>query len=287
MKAATIFFFLSLTTSGYVMSQTSQNMQSLKMQYKVTGDGNPIVLVPGGLTGWVSWDGFVPHFAQSGKVIQVQLLNVQYGLESKLLPADYSVSVESNALAGTLDELNIATKADFIGWSYGGLVLLDYALNHPDKIRTLTLIEPPAIWAIEDSIDTEPLRYVKIFLSASPGIHSTITEEDMEKFLEFAGFASEGVPVRSLPQWNSWLNFRQSLRCNSIVLKHKDNLQRLKNFQPPVLLVKGTNSALFLHRIIDRMAQEFSSVKVVEFPGGHAPHLVSRDKFLEAFKSFR
>jgi hypothetical protein len=31
----------------------------LKMKARVTGEGAPLVLVPGGLTGWASWEPFV------------------------------------------------------------------------------------------------------------------------------------------------------------------------------------------------------------------------------------
>lgn len=259
-----------------------------KMLYKLTGEGPPIVLVPGGLTGWVSWDSFIPHFSKEKKVIQVQLLNVQYGLEDKRLPKDYSVITESKALEATLSAVHLEGKADFIGWSYGGLVLLDYALNNPEKVRTLTLIEPPALWVVGSDLEKDPeLKKARDYLSLGPGTDATITDQDLEEFLSFAGFSSPGESVRNFPQWNAWLNFKQSLRCNSVVPQHHDNLKRLRNFPAPVLLVKGTGSVYFLHRIIDGCGKSFPQSHVVEFPGGHAPHLVSRDQFLEAVESFQ
>src|SRR5688572_4080880 len=104
------------------------NHMDLKMQFKSKGDGQPVVLVPGGLTGWVSWDAFADHFTTSHQVVQVQLMSVQYGLEKKALPPDYSVRMESQALKAALDAAGVTSKADFIGWSYGGMILLDFAL---------------------------------------------------------------------------------------------------------------------------------------------------------------
>ncbi len=76
----------------------------LTMQYEVKGKGAPLVLVGGGLTGWKSWEPFVSVFAgKQREVIRVQLICVQYGLENRPLPSDYSVKTESDALAGTLD----------------------------------------------------------------------------------------------------------------------------------------------------------------------------------------
>jgi pimeloyl-ACP methyl ester carboxylesterase len=131
-------------------SQANKNVKimdtTLKMQCEVKGEGNPIVLVGGGLTGWKSWEPFVEIFnAKQRKVILVQLISVQYGLEDRPLPDGYSVKIESGALAATLDSLSFTTPVDIVAWSFGAFTSLDYALDHPDQIRSLTLIEPPAM----------------------------------------------------------------------------------------------------------------------------------------------
>ena len=100
---------------------------SLKMQCEVTGEGDPLLLVGGGLTGWKSWEPFVEVFnKQLRKVIRIQLLNVQYGLENRLLPADYSVKTESAALDTTLDSMGIINRLDVVAWSFGAFTSLDY-----------------------------------------------------------------------------------------------------------------------------------------------------------------
>jgi pimeloyl-ACP methyl ester carboxylesterase len=54
-----------------------------------------------------------------------------------------------------------------------------------------------------------------------------------------------------------------------------------------VLLVKGTGSARFLHQIVDAIAAQLPYVQVVEMPAGHAPHIVSIDRFLELLALFQ
>src|ERR1051325_489066 len=118
----------------------------MKMPCEVTGSGRPIVLVPGGLTGWASWEPFVKMFSEKRTVIRVQLLNVQFGLENRTLPEDYSVKTESEALAAAVDSSGFTSPMDVVGWSYGAFTALQYSLDNPERIRTLTLIEPPAMW---------------------------------------------------------------------------------------------------------------------------------------------
>ena len=258
----------------------------LKLQVKVNGEGAPLLLLPGGLTGWKSWESFVDEFtAKQRKVIRIQLLSVEYGIENRELPADYSVKTESSALKATLDSLGYMTPIDIVAWSFGAFVSLDFALDHPERIRTLTLIEPPAIWVLGD---TEKLdAQTQHTLSFLESLHGDITDDMLAGFLKEVGLVKTGESPRELPQWQQWLPFKQSLRNSPEVVLHKDNLERLRNLNVPVLLVKGTGSAPFLHRIIDNLASNLPNSQVIEMPGGHAPHIVSRARFLPELENFQ
>jgi hypothetical protein len=48
---------------------------------------------------------------------------------------------------------------------------------------------------------------------------------------------------------------------NKVVPQHTDDIEKLQNFKPAVLLVKGTDSASFLHAAIDYGQR---------FPHGHS-----------------
>lgn len=259
---------------------------TLKMQCDVRGEGDPIVLVGGGLTGWKSWEPFVETFkAKHRKAIRVQLLAVQYGLEDRPLPENYSVKTESGALAATLDSLKLTGPIDVVAWSFGGFAALDYALDHPEKIRTLTLIEPPAVWVLRETgrFDSEMQKRADFFSS----FKGDITEDMLAAFLQEAGFVSPGQSPRDLPQWKGWVPFRRSLRCNPYVVTFRDSKERLRKFIPPVLLVKGTGSAPWLHQVIVALSENLPNSRTVEYPGGHAPHIVTRDKFLSELESFQ
>ena len=257
----------------------------MKMQCEVTGSGRPIVLVPGGLTGWAGWEPFVKMFSNNRTVIRVQLLGVQFGLEDRALPEDYSVKTESRALAATLDSLGYKMPVDVVAWSFGAFTSLDYALDHPNLIRTLTLIEPPAMWVLRvtGNWDDEAQQAADFFETQK----GDIPEEMLAEFLRRVGLASPGQDPRELPRWNYWVPFRRSLRINPSVVSFRDDIKRLKNFQPPVLLVKGTGSTKWLHHIIDGLSETIPHSRVVEFPGGHAPHIVSTDKFISALEKFQ
>lgn len=255
------------------------------MKSEVSGSGDPLVLVPGGLTGWISWEPHVKILSEKQTVIRVQLLNVQYGLENRPLPTNYSVKTESTALFVTLDSLEYTMPIDVVGWSYGAFTALQYALDHPDRIRTLTLIEPPAMWVLRSNgkFDEQTQKEADFFLT----LHGDITEDMLAEFLQHAGFIKPGQSARELPQWNNWVPFRKSLRNSPTVVNYTDDLKRLQNLQAPTLLVKGTGSSLWLHQIIDKLAKNIPHSLIVEFPGGHAPQIVSMNKFMTELERFQ
>lgn len=253
----------------------------MKMQWESTGEGTPLVMVPGGLTGWLDWMPHAERLSATRKVVRVQLLNVQLGLEDHPLPPDYSPRAEVLALADTLESLGLTPPVDFVAWSYGAMVTLDFALDHPGWVRTLTLIEPPAFWALPSLTVEEKRELEEGRLS-----RENITEDQLEVFANFVGVVPPGSSARELPQWTTWARHRQGLRANPYIEEYQADRLRLSGFAPPVLLVKGTGSAPVLHRIVEELARQLPNAQVAEWPGGHAPQHVSMEPFLERLSEF-
>lgn len=260
-------------------------MEIPMMLAKITGEGAPIVLVPGGLIGWLSWEPHALRLAATRKVIRVQLISVEYGLENRKLPSDYSLKMESRALEATLNDLELAGPFDLVAWSYGAAITLDYALDHQDMVRTMTLIEPPAFWVLGSKKPSGPEYDSLIELSKS--IRGDVSEIQLEQFTCAVGLCPPGKAPQELPQWQLWMQHRQSLLNTSAPFNHTDDPSRLHNFTRPVLLVKGTGSAGFLHQIIDSLALQLPDAEVVEMPAGHVPHIISMDRFLDKLAIFQ
>ena len=276
--------FLDAPSGANGQTKTPKEQQ-VTMQTEIVGEGSTVILVPGGLTGWLSWKPHAERLSTRNQVVRVQLLNVQFGLENRPLPPEYSVTMESHALSATIDNLHLERQIDLVAWSYGAEIALDYALDHPDRVRSLTLIEPPAFWVLRaiGLLDDDARNVV----SSLEGLHGDISELQLESFAKMVGLLQPSQSGRDLPQWNVWLEHRLSLRNSPATIQHSDDTTRLKAFQPPVLLVKGTGSAKFLHQIIDTMARFLPHAEVVELPAGHAPQLVSMDQFLKKLESFQ
>jgi pimeloyl-ACP methyl ester carboxylesterase len=261
-----------------------------KMPFDAKGSGRPLVLVGGGLTGYASW---IPHqerLAATRRVVRVQPLAVQFGLDERALPETYSVKMESGALAATIEALGAEGPVDVVAWSYGAAITLEYALDNPSRIRTLTLIEPPAFWTLdatgswdaESRKESEDLRALYAEMKA----RGTVSEDDLATFVRAVAICPPDKNPRELPGWPAWLKHRRSLLSGDAPWGVHDTKDRLTAFDRPVLLVKGTGSSHFLHRIIDALAQTMPRSEVVELPGGHAPQIVAMDAFLSRLSTF-
>lgn len=254
-------------------------MKQSPLLYEVKGQGEPIVLMPGGLTGWRSWVPFVEPLAKDHQVIRLQLRSVELAEIGQPIPSDYGTLTEREGLRAAVDELDL-DRFDLVGWSYGGHCSLAFTLEYPQRVRTLTVIEPPAVWILRETGDAaEALARSEAYDRSVNG--KQLTADDLKAFLLRAGLAKPGDDVEALPSWPLWMRCRQALAINGTIWDYVDSLDRLRALQVPVLAVKGTNTTEDLAAIVDDLVATVPHGRVLELPGDHACHLQNMDRFLE------
>ena len=265
-------------------SMNKNETSSIAMKSKMTGRGDTVVLLPGGLAGWLGWERHVGPLSENYRVASMQLLSVDLGLRNEKVPANYSVDYETSGLSQTIEQ-NKITNAHFVAWSYGAEIALNFALSYPDIVRTLTLIEPPAMWVLRSRgpLAENLVKEQEKIKSFGPG---DITEEQLEWFVRQVRLIPPSVNMKSLRQWPIWMRHRQSLRTQDAVYRHEDTVERLRSFRKPVLLFKGEGSTKALHQIIDILGEEFPNARVETLPGGHSPQVVAMEEFMKILTSF-
>jgi pimeloyl-ACP methyl ester carboxylesterase len=251
--------------------------------HEVAGGGDPIVLVPGGLSGWLSWIPFVEPLAMDRQVIRVQLRSVELAEAGRPYPPDYGTLTEREALRATVDHLGLDTF-DLAGWSYGGHVALAFALAYPSRVRTLTVVEPPAVWIPRETGHASSALAQSEACDRSTAGHE-ITIDDLKGFLIRAGLGKPGDDFESMPGWPVWVRNRQIISVNWTIWNYRDSLDRLRALDAPVLAVKGTDTTEDLAAIVDDLAAIAPRARLLELPGGHACHLENRDRFLAELTS--
>ena len=120
-------------SSGYA------DVNGIKLYHEIYGQGEPLVLLHGGLMTIGEMSTPLEHFAKTHKVIAVELQG-----HGRTPDTDRPLSFETmgDDIAALLDQLDISTT-DIVGLSLGAAVCLRTAIQHPEKVRRLVVISSP------------------------------------------------------------------------------------------------------------------------------------------------
>lgn len=120
-------------SSGYA------DVNGIKLYHEVYGQGEPLVLLHGGLMTIGEMSTLLVPFAKTHKVIAVELQG-----HGRTADTDRPLKLETlgDDIAALLDQMNIP-EADIVGLSLGAAVGLRTAIQHPEKVRRLVVISSP------------------------------------------------------------------------------------------------------------------------------------------------
>lgn len=251
----------------------------------IAGDGDVIVLIPGGLTGWLSWIPHQEHLSSRYRVIRVQPIHNELGSAGQPGDPAYTRDIERESLRLTLDELQI-DQAHFAGWSSGGRALIEFTLAHPDRVWSATLVEPGAYWVLEKLGQSDPVAdEANRLMYGLAG--KTMTEDDFAVFLASSGFVDDPSQAQEHPYWEQSFPHRMALSWASEALMGSDHTpEDLMAITCPTLLTKGTKTSSAEQRVVDIIGDLIPDARVVELEGGHAHHIETIDRFLAEFEGF-
>lgn len=111
-------------------------VRDIEINYQEEGSGFPLILVHGlngDLTGWAL---VMPKLSQHYRTIA---LDVRGHGETSKPDQPYSIQGFSEDLYDFMNQLKIS-KAQLLGLSMGGAIVQQFALNHPERIRSLVLV---------------------------------------------------------------------------------------------------------------------------------------------------
>jgi pimeloyl-ACP methyl ester carboxylesterase len=119
------------TSSGYAPANGT------KVYYEVYGNGKPVILLHGAFyTIEMNWGELIPELAKTRKVIAIELQGHGHTpfSDRKLSRATLASDVEK-----VMDYLKI-DSADIAGYSFGGQVAYQFAIQTPKRLRKLVII---------------------------------------------------------------------------------------------------------------------------------------------------
>jgi pimeloyl-ACP methyl ester carboxylesterase len=110
--------------SGYA------NANGITIYYAVYGQGSPVILLHGGLANSDYWSNQIKALAPHHTVI---VMDSRGHGRSTRDSRPYGYDLMADDVVGLMDVLKVS-KADIVGWSDGGILGLDLAMRHPDRV---------------------------------------------------------------------------------------------------------------------------------------------------------
>ncbi|SDU44422.1 alpha/beta fold hydrolase [Pseudomonas yamanorum] len=106
------------------------------------GEGLPVLLLHGTPAHSIIWRKVVPRLTAAG--MQVHLFDLLgFGASERPLQADTSVAAQSRLIGDLLDHWGLE-RVHLVGHDIGGVNALLFALDHPQRVHSLTVADAPS-----------------------------------------------------------------------------------------------------------------------------------------------
>jgi pimeloyl-ACP methyl ester carboxylesterase len=106
------------------------HVNGIDLYYETYGQGEPLVLIHGGLANGTYFRNQIPVFAETYQVIVVDSRG--HG-RSTFDDQPISYELMASDILALLDQLKIE-QANIVGWSDGGIIGLELAIHHPERL---------------------------------------------------------------------------------------------------------------------------------------------------------
>jgi len=249
------------------------------LHFTECGSGSPLLLVHGlGMSG----DMFEPVVAPLAKRHRLIIPDLRGCGRSRRLPPPYSVPQQAADLAALLDHLAIAST-DALGYSQGGPVAQQLALDYPAKVRRLVLSNTYAynMATFREKVEGHVAPLLIRLLGVRLFVKLLISQGLKQIPKEQAAWVADLIA-------RTW----GEADARSIVLAWKeavafDSRSRLHEIRCPTLVVAGSNdNAVPLHHASMLHAGIAGSKLVVIAGADHALMWAKSDEWLRSVSEF-
>jgi pimeloyl-ACP methyl ester carboxylesterase len=134
-------------------------VDGISLYYATIGHGPPVVLLHGGLANSDYWGNQVTALALRHTVI---LIDSRGHGRSTRDARPYGYDLMADDAIALLDTLAIG-KADVVGWSDGGILGIDLAIRHPDRVGRIVAFAANTVTSgVKDGVEKNPTfaRYI-------------------------------------------------------------------------------------------------------------------------------
>ena len=247
--------------------------------YEITGEGENIILIHGAIDNLEMWYHQIPAFSKYYRVISY---DVRGHGKTESTEAGYSLSLFSEDLYHFMKAIDIQ-KAYFLGFSMGGRIALNLAIDYPEMVRALILANSPMGLNPNTSESAEHRRVWQ----------EIIKKGDSEAFIDMMtqNAFSSNYEEKNPTEFEKYrkIKLRNEPGTFAMVMDALSDLAIPPDFskiQCPVLLIVGMHD-IYMGVDQGKLAQKaIAGSELVILPAGHAAAIETPEKFNAATLEF-
>ncbi|WP_336359937.1 alpha/beta fold hydrolase [Haladaptatus sp. ZSTT2] len=261
--------------TGYV------TVDGTRLFYRTAGSGTPLVFVHAGVADSRLWNEQLDTFAADYRTIAYDLRG--FG-RSKLPPAPYA---HYRDLAAVLDALDVES-AHLVGASMGGAAALDFTLDQPHRVRSLTLVAP-GLSGYEVHDPDLRARWDEVEAAFEAGDFERTATIESEMWLAGPSRSLDAVDEASRELVRKMLLQSYELATDDASESEGEPpaIGRLGDVSVPVLLISGALDAPVMADIASVLEAGLADVQVEVIEGtAHLPSLEKSGEFDAVLRSF-
>ncbi len=256
-------------------------INGVELFYDLRGAGNPLVLIHGAQGDQTMFNNFAPTFTRNYRVLTFDQRGS--GLSEKP-HGDYSIAQLADDTATLMTHVGF-DRADIIGVSMGGMIALEFALRHANRVRALVLgcTTPGGPKAIRIGGEAFTNAY-----SSKP-----MSSEDRGRALAEAAFTKGYIELHPeiIP---AMIEARRQRPIDHVALdgrlkaamKH-DVYDRLSRITCPTLVITGKDDALISWENSRLLADKIPNAELVLLgPAGHCFWIEQPEESYSAIRRF-
>jgi len=251
-----------------------------RIHYRVDGSGPAVAMIHAGVADLRMWDAQVAALRDAYRVIRYDTRG--YG-QTETDAVEFSNRAD---LAAVLDHLGEAS-AHVVGLSRGGQIALDFAVERPERVRSLTVVAG-GISGYESPDEAPPETFAEPERLWEAKDWEGLTEWETRYWADGPGQSPDRVPnVRR--QVHDWVleTYRAEKEEGTPKPLDPPAVGRLSELRAPLLVMIGTLDDPGTQESMRHLASEVSGARLETFEGvAHMVNLERPERFNEVLRAF-
>jgi pimeloyl-[acyl-carrier protein] methyl ester esterase len=245
-----------------------------------------LVLIHGWGLNSAVWQPFIDSlpssFFDTFNIVTIDLPGFGNNINQKIHP--YSIANICQYIVNTIKE-----PAVYLGWSLGGLIATEMAINHPEKVLGLVTIasSPHFLEEKNQKLEENPLVWPGIKAKVLESFYHQLQVDIQKTITNFLKIQAMGSPhiVQDINKISELvfqydMASKTTLEQSLMLLESSDYRQQLKNITQPFLRLYGDADSLIPKAVIDKVEQLAPTSDSHRFKrASHAPFISHLDDF--------